>query len=503
MPCARPAEVRLEDLPDVHARWHAQRVQHDLHRTSVRQVRHVLFRQDARDHALVAVTAGHLVAHRQLALHGDIDLDQLDHARRQFVATADLLLLLLEDLARDLDLTVGALLDLAQRVLEARVVGLDARPHQREERHVVHQLTRQGGALLHEPLLTVLVEQVGAERLAVQQRNHALLHLVVKNADFVLEVLLHHLELFGLDGLGSIVLLDALAREDLDADDDPLDARRAGQRRVLHVARLLAEDRAQQLLFRRQLGLALRRDLAHQDVARLDVGADADDAALVEVAQVVLADVRDVARDLLGPELGVAGLDLELLDVDGGVVVLLHQLLGDEDRVLEVVAAPGHERDQHVAAERELAHLRARTVGQDLPLQHLLADTDDRALVDAGVLVGPLELDQVVDVGAHLARHLVAIHAHDDALAVDVVDDAGATRERHGARVTGRDVLHARAHVRGLGAEQRHRLALHVAAHQRAVRVVVLEERDQRGRHRHELLRRDVDELDVLARRRG
>ena len=57
------------------------------------------------------------------------------------------------------------------------------------------------------------------------------------------------------------------------------------------------------------------------------------------------------------------------------------------------------------------------------PFEHLLADPDDRPLVDAGVLVRPLELGQLVDVGAHLARHLgLALDAHDDALAVDVVD---------------------------------------------------------------------------------
>jgi hypothetical protein len=71
--------------------------------------------------------------------------------------------------------------------------------------------------------------------------------------------------------------------------------------------------------------------------------------------QGLLADVRDVAGDLFLAELGVARVALELLDVDRGVDVFLDQLLGDEDRVFEVVAAPGHERDDHVAAERELA----------------------------------------------------------------------------------------------------------------------------------------------------
>src|SRR6185369_17799203 len=98
---------------------------------------------------------------------------------------------------------------------------------------------------------------------------------------------------------------------------------RADQRGVADVAGLLAEDRPEQLLFRGQLGLALRRDLADQDVARLDRGADPDDAALVEVREVALADVRDVAGDLFRPELRIARLDLELLDVDGRVGVLL------------------------------------------------------------------------------------------------------------------------------------------------------------------------------------
>ena len=75
--------------------------------------------------------------------------------------------------------------------------------------------------------------------------------------------------------------------------------------------------------------------------------------------QRLLADVRDVARDLLRTELGVARDALELLDVDRGEEVVLDDALGDEDRVLEVVAAPRHEGDEHVAPERQLAHARS------------------------------------------------------------------------------------------------------------------------------------------------
>src|SRR5256885_3772212 len=55
-------------------------------------------------------------------------------------------------------------------------------------------------------------------------------------------------------------------------------------------------------------------DLADEDVAGLDLGADAHDARLVEILERFLADVRDVARDLFLAELGVACDALELLD---------------------------------------------------------------------------------------------------------------------------------------------------------------------------------------------
>src|SRR3989304_3599596 len=96
------------------------------------------------------------------------------------------------------------------------------------------------------------------------------------------------------------------------------------------LAALLAEDRPQQPLLGGQLGLALGRDLADQDVAGDDLGTDADDAALVEVGEDLLGDVRDVPGDLLGTELGVAGVDLVLLDVDRGEDVVLHQALAED-----------------------------------------------------------------------------------------------------------------------------------------------------------------------------
>ena len=49
-------------------------------------------------------------------------------------------------------------------------------------------------------------------------------------------------------------------------------------------------------------------------------------------------------------------------------------------------------------------------------------------------------------------------------------------------------------------ADERHGLTLHVRAHERAVRVVVLEERNERRSDRHQLVRRHVHQLDHVGR---
>ena len=99
---------------------------------------------------------------------------------------------------------------------------------------------------------------------------------------------------------------------------------------------------------------------------RLHLGADAHDARLVEVLEGLLADVRDVAGDLFLAELGVARDALELLDVDRGEDVVLDDALGDEDRVLEVVAPQGMNATTTFSPERQLAALGGRTVGDDV-----------------------------------------------------------------------------------------------------------------------------------------
>jgi hypothetical protein len=59
--------------------------------------------------------------------------------------------------------------------------------------------------------------------------------------------------------------------------------------------------------------------------------------------------------------------------MDSGEAVFLDHALRDKDRVLEVVAVPGHERDAHVLAQRQLSQVDGWTIGQDIAARNTVA----------------------------------------------------------------------------------------------------------------------------------
>ena len=89
----RPTQVNFQNLTDVHTGRYAQRVQYDVHRTTVRHVRHVFHRQNARYHTFVTVATRHFVTGLQTAFDGDKDFHHFLYARLQFVALGQFFLL--------------------------------------------------------------------------------------------------------------------------------------------------------------------------------------------------------------------------------------------------------------------------------------------------------------------------------------------------------------------------------------------------------------------------
>ena len=110
-------------------------------------------------------------------------------------------------------------------------------------------------------------------------------------------------------------------------DGDHLAALTVGDphRGVPDLPGLLAKDGPQQFFLGGLVGLTLGGDLTHKDISGHDLGADPYDPRLVEVLEGILADVGDVAGYLLRPQLGIPGLYLVLLDMNGREAVVLHQ----------------------------------------------------------------------------------------------------------------------------------------------------------------------------------
>ena len=127
-PSSRAAQPRWvsSTWPDVHARRHAQRVEHDVHRGAVRQERHVFLGHDLGHDALVAVAAGHFVADRQFALGGDIDFDRLDDAAVHFLAGFGAFEFLVVLHLEIVEFLFEAADDLVDLVADRRGINLDA-----------------------------------------------------------------------------------------------------------------------------------------------------------------------------------------------------------------------------------------------------------------------------------------------------------------------------------------------------------------------------------------
>src|SRR5690606_2983827 len=182
----------------------------------------------------------------------------------------------------------------------------------------------------------------------------------------VVQVLAILIQLGLFDFLGTLVFFHAIANEDLDVDDRSPSASRHTQRSILNVRSLLTEDRPQQLLFRGQLGFALRRYLTNQDVARAHFSTDVHHTGLIQLGQGTFTYVGNIRGDLFRPQLGITSDTGQFLNMNGGEAVFLYHPLGDQYRVLEVVAVPGHERDPHVLTQSQLTHVHRRTIRENI-----------------------------------------------------------------------------------------------------------------------------------------
>ena len=85
-----PAQVHFQNLTDVHTARYAKRIENEIDRRAIFEIRHIFDGQDVTHDALVTVTTGHLIADLDLALNCDAHFDDFENARREFVAFFEL-----------------------------------------------------------------------------------------------------------------------------------------------------------------------------------------------------------------------------------------------------------------------------------------------------------------------------------------------------------------------------------------------------------------------------
>ena len=236
---AGPAEVRLQNLAHVHTTGHAERIEHDLDGRAVGEEGHVFAGQNLGDHALVAVTAGHLVAHGNHPLGGNIDLDHLQYAAAEFVAALHRVELAVAGVEGRLDRRPLLLVELLQGRLPLRAADVE-----RFDAEILGLLGHAAVLAAFDQPAAVFVFQFLLQQILDLQ------HEVAESGGNPFVALgLGFLE----RGFKSfpLVLGEAhAAGELLRVDDDAFHARGHFQRIVLHVFAGATEDGVQQFLFR-------------------------------------------------------------------------------------------------------------------------------------------------------------------------------------------------------------------------------------------------------------
>ena len=454
----RPAQMRLQHLPQVHPRRHPDGVQDDVHRRPVGQKRHILFGQDLGDHALVAVPPRHLVPFGYLARLRYPYAHHLVHARRKLVpvvaaqhldvdhlapfpvrhaqrSVLDVPRLLPEYRAQKLFFGAKLRLPLRRYLTHQNVARLDLRPHADDA--VFVQVAQAVFPHIRYVARDLFGPQLGVPRL--------------------------YLVLFYVDG-SELVLFHELA-----AKDDG----------VLEVVAFPAHERDQRVLPQRQVPV-LRRRAVRQYVPLADNIALADDRPLIYAGALV------AARELHQP------IDAKI--VRGFAAIAAAQRVAVFRRAAKPAIKPAA---KPVIAAAKAAAVRARAVKSAAVA---------RVVVGIGYLpaVGcPSAVKDFVDCGGDFAAIRRApvrpavnhypiprrFHNHPVRLGYD-----------HLPAVQRHLPLYPRPHQRRLRPHQRHSLPLHVGPHKRAVRVVMLQERNKRRGHAHELHRRNVHIADVLRR---
>ena len=242
---------------------------------------------------------------------------------------------------------------------------------------------------------------------------------------------------------------------------------------ITYLSCLLTEDSTQETLLSSKLSLSLRSNLTDKDITGTYLSTDTDDTTLIQILQSVIADTRNVTCDLFRSQLGITGLCLIFFNMDRCINIILYKFLTEQNSILVVITLPGHKSDQRVLTKRKLTIGCRRAISDNLSCLNMLTLEHDRSLVVAVALVASHKFCKMIIIFCS-----VIILDRDICRCGTKYCTCFSCNNAY-TGVNGCLGLHTSTNNRSLCCKKRNGLTLHVGSHQRTVRIIVLQERNQ------------------------
>ena len=325
--------------------------------------------------------------------------------------------------------------------------------------------------------------------------------IVIKNTQLVSQVLTVTFQLGINNGLSTFVALDTFASKDLNVDNRTAHASRHTQRGVFYVGCFFAKDGAQQFLFRSQLGFAFRRYFTYQHITCFHFRTDVNDTGFIQTVLHTLGQVRNIAGNIFRTQLGVAGNNIQFLNVNRSIAVVCSHFFGNQNRVFIVITVPRHEGDGHVLTQSQFAQIGGCAVSNQIAALQNVASFDGRTLVDIGRLVGTGEFNQVVNIDTHFTgSRFIVMDTNHNTVGINILNHTAAAGNDCSSRVNSNGTFDTGTNHRFFRTQARYGLTLHVGTHQCTVRIIVFQERNQGCRYGYHLTGCHVHILHTVRR---
>ena len=182
--------------------------------------------------------------------------------------------------------------------------------------------------------------------------------------------------------------------------------------------------------------------------------------------------------------------------MDRGKDILAHHFFGDYDRILKVVSFPRHKGHLHVSTQGQFTFFGSITFTKYLTFFHLVPFSYDWFQVDTGPLVCFSELHQLVGlrviVKAYQPFFIGSIVLNGDLLCIHILNNSISFGIDQYSGIGSYLSFQTCTYDRRVWSQQWNCLTHHVRSHQRTVRIIVLQERNQRCGNGSNLVRRNV-----------